>query len=356
MLTETKDRDAIVANAIAIASASVRAAYIAGACGNDAELKQQVEALVAAHFASASGSSSPGQGLEQAGGATPAEAHEAATVRPSGSQEHSTEETVEAKIMAHNKPRGLVTVGALLVLATGVVGSGVTGWAWHAKNEARAAVQETERARKEVQSEVAEAKHQREEALEARQTTVKERDGALAAATQARQSGEDTRAVLAFLQDKLLSAGRSKGWGGSKGKDVTLRQALDAASAAVAGAFPDRPVVEASIREILATAYLDLGQAEQAVKQYERAFALQVENLGPDDPQTCDCRNKLAVAYREAGQIDEAGRLYDLNDGENKGRAAVQNRKTSRGQSPAPQGGRTPEAAPRTSAQKGQGS
>jgi tetratricopeptide (TPR) repeat protein len=70
---------------------------------------------------------------------------------------------------------------------------------------------------------------------------------------------------------------------------------------------------KASIREMLGWAYLNLGEAKQAVKQYERALALREAIEGDNDPDTADCRNKLAVAYRQAGRTNEATRLINQN-------------------------------------------
>jgi tetratricopeptide (TPR) repeat protein len=50
MATETLSLDSLFCSAIEMASAEERAAYIARACGNDSELRQRVEKLVAAHF------------------------------------------------------------------------------------------------------------------------------------------------------------------------------------------------------------------------------------------------------------------------------------------------------------------
>ena len=47
MVEEKQDRDTIASSAIAIASAEERDAYIAQACGNDADLRRQVEEQVA---------------------------------------------------------------------------------------------------------------------------------------------------------------------------------------------------------------------------------------------------------------------------------------------------------------------
>ena len=89
---------------------------------------------------------------------------------------------------------------------------------------------------------------------------------------------------------------------------------MDLAESRVAEAFADRPLAEATVREMLGLAYLNVGDPAQAVKQYER-------RAGPaggharrqPTPTTAACRNQLAVAYRLAGRTTEAGRLFDRN-------------------------------------------
>ena len=78
----------------------------------------------------------------------------------------------------------------------------------------------------------------------------------------------------------------------------------------IGGAFADRPLSEASIRQIFGATYLDMGETAQAIRQYERALVLREAELGPDHADTGDCRNQLAVAYRRAGRADEASRLF----------------------------------------------
>ncbi len=135
----------------------------------------------------------------------------------------------------------------------------------------------------------------------------------------ARQSEEHTKAILDFLRRSLLSAGRPDGsltaafWSEGKGKDVTLRKAVDITEARVAEAFQDRPLSEASVRELLGWAYLSLSDAPKAVTEYERAFALREAVQGDNHGDTAACRNQLAVAYRMANRFDDASRLFDRN-------------------------------------------
>lgn len=147
---------------------------------------------------------------------------------------------------------------------------------------------------------------------------VKELRQARTAASDARNSEEETKAILDFLKKNLLASGRVPDnalaqafWAGGPGKDMTLRQAVDSADAQVAGAFAERPTAEAGIREILGLAYLNLGDPKQASKEYARALELRQAIQGRGDPDTAACRNQLAVAERLAGRAAQAGRLYD---------------------------------------------
>jgi len=71
--------------------------------------------------------------------------------------------------------------------------------------------------------------------------------------------------------------------------------------------------VEASIREMLGLGYLTVGEAQQAVKEYQQALMLREAVQGPNQPDTAGCRNQLAIAYRLAGKTVEAGKLFDRN-------------------------------------------
>jgi tetratricopeptide (TPR) repeat protein len=312
MSIEVQDRDAIVSKVIEIVSAEERDAFIAQACGDDEGLRRQVEEMVAAHLETRSNSDKPAVTVDEAHPvrrdweqviANHAEDHEkllVAASRPSKG--------------ARKTSRRLAIAAALLLLVVaGVGGASLAVWAWRAEERARTAVRQAAEERDQARKSETEVKHQLDQVEAARHATAKERDQALEAAKEARDSAEVTKAVLAFLNDKMLTAGRPMGWSGGQGKDVTLRQAVDAAESKVAGSFADQPLAEASVRETLGSTYLDLEEAKRAVKQFERALALRESLLGPDAPATGDCRNKLAVAYRLAGRTDEAGRLFDRN-------------------------------------------
>jgi tetratricopeptide (TPR) repeat protein len=193
-------------------------------------------------------------------------------------------------------------------------------WASRGEKLARATAQEAVQERDQARQAAAQAKSKYDEAEAARKAAARDREEELAMEQTAERSAQDTKAVLAFLEAKVLSAGRPesyvggpKGWPGGLGKNVTLRQAVDRAESEVGKAFADRPLAEASAREALGSAYLGMGGAALAVKQLERSLALRETILGDNDPATVTCRNQLAVAYREDNRPDEASRLYNHN-------------------------------------------
>ena len=72
-------------------------------------------------------------------------------------------------------------------------------------------------------------------------------------------------------------------------------------------------MAEATVREVLGSGYLNVGDPAAAVKQYERALALREAMQGPTHPETAACRNQLAIAYRLAQLPTEAAHLFDRN-------------------------------------------
>ena len=131
------------------------------------------------------------------------------------------------------------------------------------------------------------------------------------AEARATEAAADSRTVLEFFQTKVLAAARPKGKRGGLGYEVTLREAVDAADAGIAGDIAARPKVEASIRETLAGTYERLGEYALAVRQRERVMALRMKTLSPDHPETLSAMDSLAVALRLNGRAREAVPLLE---------------------------------------------
>ncbi len=138
----------------------------------------------------------------------------------------------------------------------------------------------------------------------------------------ARGQVEETKAVLGFLTDKVLAAARPEGQEGGLGRQVTLRQAVEAAESQIAPTFTNQPLVEAEIRNAVGQTFLFLGDYAKAIEQQQRVIALANANLEPNDAARLDYLNNLAVAYRNAERLDEALPLLE---------EALQRRKASVG-------------------------
>lgn len=201
------------------------------------------------------------------------------------------------------------------LVAAGVFCTSLTLWTLKVQRQSGTVVQEAlnerDRARQlEAEVELRLSGARREEA-----EVKQQRDRARREEKAARRSGQNIKEVLAFFRNNVFSApGHPASWSREGlGEKVQLRQAIDAAESKIAGEYPDRQLVEATIREILGATYLGLGEKAKAIQQYEQALALLEAELGPDDPDTGDCRNQLAVAYRRAGRHDKASRLFSQN-------------------------------------------
>jgi tetratricopeptide (TPR) repeat protein len=136
----------------------------------------------------------------------------------------------------------------------------------------------------------------------AEKAALEERDRATAAEASA-------KAVSDFLQNDLLaqaSAGGQAGPGTKPDPDLKVRTALDRAAAGISQKFEKQPLVEASIRQTMGFAYLDLGIYSQAQKQIERAIELRRRLLGEDHPDTLSVMNDLAYLYRAEGKYAQA--------------------------------------------------
>ena len=156
-------------------------------------------------------------------------------------------------------------------------------------------------------AEAREAKAATEAALADTRAAKAATDKALAESEESRRRAEG---VLGFLKDDVLAAMRPEGQKGGLGKDVSVRQAIDAAEPKIAGAFPGQATVEADIRDTLGSTYSYLGEAPLAIRQHERALRLREQTLGPDHRDTLVSRNNLAVAYRASGRAAEAIALH----------------------------------------------
>ncbi|HVX61111.1 MAG TPA: protein kinase [Pirellulales bacterium] len=218
----------------------------------------------------------------------------------------------------------LTTAAAIFLLLGFLVGVGLGLWEWHAAGEARKEAREANHKREQAEEQGKKLANKAKKMEQVAEIRKKERDQARQAQKTAEAAKNRTEDVLDFVRKQLMSAGRPGDvslpdafWAGTRAekdailrKDVTLRTAVDEAESKIAERFADLPQEEATVREMLGFAYLNLGDAAKAVQQYERAFELRDAMQGVSDREAADCRNQLAIAYRLAGRADEAAALF----------------------------------------------
>jgi tetratricopeptide (TPR) repeat protein len=144
------------------------------------------------------------------------------------------------------------------------------------------------------------------------------RQEALAAAAAEKEAKElaqaraaEARAALEFLERRVFTAARPEGLPGGLGRDVTLRQAVEAALPFVEKSFTDQPLTEARLRMTLGQSFWYLGEAQLAADQWQAAHALYSRHLGPDHPDTLRSLCGLARGYAGLGRYADALRLRE---------------------------------------------
>jgi tetratricopeptide (TPR) repeat protein len=194
------------------------------------------------------------------------------------------------KFLSRN--RGQVLAVGLLLFA---LVAGLVGTTWGLVRAERALAREATQAESERQAKQA--------ALVAVEAEKK--------AKQAAQTREaETRAVLDFVTNRIFAAARPEGVEGGLGRDVTLREALDAALPAL-DAFKDQPLIEAKLRMTLGLSYDLLGEETLAHDQLQAAHTLYSRHAAPDDQDTLWSTCLLAGTYTQLGRLAEAVKLHE---------------------------------------------
>jgi serine/threonine protein kinase/tetratricopeptide (TPR) repeat protein len=121
----------------------------------------------------------------------------------------------------------------------------------------------------------------------------------------------ETRAVLEFVESRIIAAARPEGQAGGLGWNVTLRKVLEAALPLVHQNFSEQPLVEARLRLTLGTSFGNLGEAKIALEQIERAHELFVKYRGPEHPDTLASMSGLALVYADLGRQADALKLQE---------------------------------------------
>jgi tetratricopeptide (TPR) repeat protein len=166
------------------------------------------------------------------------------------------------KFLRRNKA-GVTAAAAMLFLLV----AGIVATTWQAV-----------RANREKQ----EAQHQREQAVIA---------------------SDNLKEVNRFLTDDLLASAAPEV---SRGKELTVREAVDRAAQNVSQRFQARPATEAAIHMMLSDTYDSLGYAERGLKHAQLARDLLVRSSGPDDPRTLTATGMFGRQLNYVGRGAEA--------------------------------------------------
>ncbi len=207
------------------------------------------------------------------------------------------------KFVRRHKALVTGTAAVFLVLCFGIVAS--TWQAVRAKRAEQTALTERDRV---IVAEKA-SRAERDRAIKAESSAAAERDNARVQMMRANTEAETALAVNQFLQKDLLGQASAQNQARPDQKpdpDLKVRTALDRAAAKTEGAFKDRPLVEASIRQTIGNTYTDLGLYREALPQLEQALKLRLSSQPSDDSDVLSAKNDLAQLYAAQGNVSAA--------------------------------------------------
>lgn len=113
-------------------------------------------------------------------------------------------------------------------------------------------------------------------------------------------------AVTEFLSDTLASVDPAE----AKGQEPTVREVLRRAALQIDDAFPDQPLVAATLRTTIGNTFRALGDRVTAERHLSVALALRRDQLGTQHPDTLRSANNLTNLLADAGRYEEAEEQY----------------------------------------------
>jgi eukaryotic-like serine/threonine-protein kinase len=116
----------------------------------------------------------------------------------------------------------------------------------------------------------------------------------------------ESKAVVDFLVRDLLAAPKEER---RREREVTVTEVLANAEAKIAAALADQPLVEATVRQVMAESYLALRKFDKSEPHAQRSHALRTRLLGAADTATLESSILVAKALVGQGKVDEAWRL-----------------------------------------------
>jgi non-specific serine/threonine protein kinase/serine/threonine-protein kinase len=194
-----------------------------------------------------------------------------------------------------------VLVGGALAVLLALIG-GIAASTWEAARANRAehaAVTQMDRA---VSAEKV-AMEDRNRAIDAETQARKDRDEAMEQKQRAMEEKKraDSEAAIATAVSEFMQKNLFEQASGSR-TDISVRAALDRASGKIAGQYDKKPLVEAGVRDAIASAYMTLGAFPEAVGQAERAYEIRRKIQGEEDPATLNSMTTLGSISLAAGR------------------------------------------------------
>jgi serine/threonine protein kinase/tetratricopeptide (TPR) repeat protein len=116
------------------------------------------------------------------------------------------------------------------------------------------------------------------------------------------QEAAKARAISTFLVDLLKSADP---WQGG-GRQATVVDALAAGIKQVDAGRVTDPVVAASVRRTIGTAYQGLGRVAEADTLFRQTFRERLARTGPASEETAESWNDLGILFTTQGKLDSA--------------------------------------------------
>jgi tetratricopeptide (TPR) repeat protein len=145
----------------------------------------------------------------------------------------------------------------------------------------------------------------KEETERARIAAEEAKQKALANAVEAKRSADDAAAVMRFLVQDMIQLALP----GAKGKELTVREALDTVSPRLSRTFARAPRIEATLRLALGHSYAVLGRYADADTHFQRAYQLRERHLGAEHPATLEALSALGYGRALLGKIEESLRV-----------------------------------------------
>jgi tetratricopeptide (TPR) repeat protein len=114
-------------------------------------------------------------------------------------------------------------------------------------------------------------------------------------------------AVNEFLTDDVIGSADPAV---TRGRELSVREALDNAAARIGRKFTDRPLVEANVRASVAGAYAAVGRADLALPHARSALEARRKLLGEDHPETIRAQSRVGQLLLQTGRAADAEPLW----------------------------------------------